>query len=303
MRSSTFAAVLKALAVTALLVAVFLFFFPEYRISLFGIRMAYEAPQEDKRNLMLALQVSEGREVRGKDADGEVGLADTAKLGAALEETTLSKGAEFLLDYKLTQVQSEQFAWNQPHPGKLAGFHWQGRVSGKGSLSAVKLEERSNALWAREDVAWLWMSALWNPLPEKRLSPGDTWTGEVRAFATIPEKPEGFALILRPTYTLDRVRYEGGKTLLEYHWEGTVESDGGGGAIKGKIEGRAVNSIDDKRGLLAEFKVDMSGELPLAVPKGMDESDGMKVGWRQKVEGRILRMAPPSQTPSPSPTP
>ena len=153
MRSSTLAAVLKALALTALLVALFLCFFPAYRISLFGVRMSYDAPHEEKRNLLLSLQISEGREVRGKDAEGEVGLADTAKLGAALEETTLSNGGEFLLDYKLTQVQSEQFAWNQPHPGKLAGFHWQARVSGKGNLSAVKLEEHSNALWAREDVA------------------------------------------------------------------------------------------------------------------------------------------------------
>ena len=287
---SIFVAILRGLLVVVVILAGVLLIFPEYRISLMGIRLLYEAPKEDKRDLLLSVNISEGREVRGQQSlEEEIPLSDSAKLEAALEETTLNGGSEFLLDYKLTQVQSEQFAWNQPKPGKLSGFHWQGRVSGLGNLGSVKLDERSNALWAREDVAWTWMSSLWPALPKSRLAPGDTWMGETRAFVTFPEKPEGFALILRPRFTLERIRREGGKTLAEFHWDGEVSGDQASGTVKGQIRGRAVTSLEDKRCLIAEFAVEAEGAAPLALAKGLEASDGVSLAWRQKITGRILR--------------
>ena len=295
---STLSAVLKGLALAGLLVLSFVFFFPEYRYSLWGVKLLYQAPVEEKRNLVVDVQIMEGREVRGPGAPQDaVGLADSAKLDASLEETTLGPGSEFLLDYKLTQVRSEQFAWNQPKPGKLSGFHWQGRVSNRGNLGGVKLEERSNALWARENVAWTWMGSLWPPLPGGRVRPGEIWTGELRAFCVFPEKPDGFALVMRPTFTLDRVFREDGKTFAEYHWEGQVAGDGSVGlTITGDCKGKAVNSVEDQRCLAAEFSVEMKGEAPVVV-RG-SEGDAMKIAWHQKVTGRVYRTLPAPAAPA-----
>jgi hypothetical protein len=290
------------LVIILVLLAIFFYMFPEYGHNLFGIRLVYQAPKEDKRNLLLSLNISEGREVRGQgSAEEEIQLADTAKLQSSVEETTVSEGPEFQVDYKLTEVQSEQFAWNQPKPGKLSGFHWQARVSSNGTLGPIKLEEHSNALWNREDVAWNWLSAFWPALPSKRLSEGDSWTGEVRGFISFPEKPEGFALVLRPRFTLDHIRQEEGKTLAEFHWSGDVSGDEGSGTVTGSIEGRAVCSVEERRCLIAEFAMDAQGAVPLALAKGLDASDGVKLAWRQKLAGRVLRTRPvPVATQSPT---
>ena len=291
MRSTLFA-VMKALALAGLVLLLFVFFFPEYRYTLWGVNLSYEAPKEEKRNLMVDLKVTEGRDVRGPGAPDEaVEMGDVAKLGAVLEETTLGPGTEFLLDYRLTQVRSEQFAWNQPKQGKLSGFHWQGRVSPKGSLGGVKLEERSNALWARENVAWTWMGALWPALPTQRIRPGETWTGEFRAFCVLPEKPDGFALVTRPTFTADRVFQEEGKTFVEFHWSGPITGDGTAGVnITGEATGKAINSVEDKRCLAAEFSTDVKGDVGVTVRGGEDGS--IKIALHQKVEGRVYRTRP-----------
>jgi hypothetical protein len=119
---------------------------------------------------------------------------------------------------------------------------------------------------------------------------------------TIPESPTP-----RPSKNRNRkpeifakFGHHARRPKITYHLSG----DEGSGTVKGGIAGKAVYSVEDQRCLIAKFAMDAQGAAPLALAKGLDASEGVKLAWRQKIEGQVVLIRPASEgSPSPTPSP